>query len=241
MTRDQIAERFGPSWVDFMAPFVQSEDFTKILVKLREEKARVVPLNQSILPLDQTQIFRCFKETPLDKLRVVLIGQDPYPSKAYANGLAFAVNEDVDPPASLKQIIRAIEIDMSNGLNLNIATQFDKTLKLWTQQGMMLMNSALTVVESDPKSHAAIWEPFTKYVLSKLDAISKRLIFVAWGADAQEFTKSIQIFNHFVLTHEHPARAARENREWLCKHFSLINAIITKNGLGDPIVWFTPF
>lgn len=231
MQRDKIKALFGEEWVDFMAPFVQSEDFKTILTALKAEKAE----GKIIYP-DQTVIFRAFQALPLSKVRVVVIGQDPYPVEGYANGLAFAHSMTKKIAPSLNMIIDAVEVDSYNGLKFDKET-FNTELTHWVEQGVLLLNTALTVVDKTPDSHTEIWKPFTEYVIKTLSDTRRNLVFIAWGKKASVFIENIHFVKHFTYTHEHPSKAAQEKRPWLCKHFSLTNATITGNQLGETIKW----
>lgn len=235
MKREQIEKLFGPTWVDFLAPFVQSDKFKAILDALGAKKKEAEEKKVGIFP-DQKNLFRAFKELALPDVRVIILGMDPYPLPGYATGLAFAHPMDKKVAPSLEKIIDAIETDCYDGLQFD-KNQFDCTLDHWTKQGILLLNAALTVEEKLPGSHAEIWKPFTTYVIDKLVAVRNDLIFMAWGKDAQTFTANIHFVKHFVLTDEHPSNAAREKRKWACEHFSTANAMITGNKLGEPIKW----
>lgn len=237
MKREQIEKLFGPTWVDFMAPFVQGEEFKKILESLKEERKKANEAGNRIFPEQPTHnIFQAFKAVELPDVRVVILGLDPYPVEGYATGLAFAHPTTKKVAASLEKIIDAIETDCYDGLEFN-KDKFDCTLEHWTKQGILLLNAALTVEEKKPGSHFEIWKPFTQYVIDKLTQVKNDLIFMAWGKDAQIFTANIHFVKHFVLANEHPANAAREKRKWTCTHFSTANAMITGNRLGSPIKW----
>lgn len=231
MTRDFIVKSFGEEWVDFMTPFVQSDEFTKILTRLREDKAA----GAKIYP-DALSVFRCFRETPLSQVRVIILGQDPYPIEGYANGLAFSHSMEKKISASLDKIIDAIEVDCYNGLNFS-KDKFDTTLDSWVKQGVLLFNVALTVLDSTPGHHAELWKPFTEYFVKTMATVKRDIIWMAWGKQAQAFTEKLHFVTNFVLTEEHPTAAAREKRAWPCIHFSMANAIITGNRLGATIKW----
>lgn len=231
MKREQIAKFFGPEWVDFMAPFLQSEEFNVILNALKEEKAA----GKAIFP-EQAKMFRAFSELPLSQVRVVIIGQDPYPIEGYANGLAFAHPMTKKIAPSLDKMIDCIEKDCYDGLNFD-KNKFDTELATWPAQGVLLLNAALTVVKDTPESHAEIWRKFTQYVINTLSDTRRNLIFLAWGKKASAFIENIHFVKHFTFSAEHPALAAREKRSWNCKHFSLTNATIMGNQLGEPIKW----
>lgn len=231
MQKQTAIKHFGEEWVDFMSGFTSTDTFSNILATLKKEKEE-----QTVIYPESSNVFRAFRETPLSKVRVVVIGQDPYPKEGYANGLAFAHAPQLKKAASLEMIIDAVEKDCYQGLDFN-KPNFDTTLAHWTSQGVLLLNTALTVRQDSPASHSELWEPFTEYVISNLSKISKNLIWLAWGNTAQSFTKDVNPFENFLFHHEHPSAAARAKRAWDCKHFSLTNACIIKNGLGETIKW----
>lgn len=233
MKREKIAETFGEEWVDFMAPFVQSDKFPAILKQLREEKAD----GKVIFP-EATNVFAAFRSVPLSKVRIVVLGQDPYPLAGYANGLAFShvMTKKVSP--SLEAVIDAIEVDCHDGLKFD-KEQFDTTLQHWVDQGILLLNTAFTVREKEANSHADLWHDFTEYVAKTLSDVTRNKIFLAWGKSASKFIEHIHFVKHYTFATDHPSNAKRERRPWDCKHFSLVNTVITANELGEKIKWMT--
>lgn len=231
MQRQVAAKHFGEEWVDFMSGFTSTETFSNILATLKKEKGE----GTVIFP-EPANVFRAFRETPLSKVRVVILGQDPYPREGYANGLAFAHAPQLKIAASLEKIIDAIEVDCYDGLNFD-KPKFDTTLSHWTKQGVLLLNTALTVKQDVIGSHTELWKPFTEYVCATLSKVSKAMIWLAWGNEAQSFIKEINPFENFIFNFQHPSAAARAKEPWKCNHFSLTNAVITKNNLGDKITW----
>lgn len=235
MNRNQIADFFGHEWVDFMAPFVDSPEMDKILVELSRQRKEE---GKSIFPSKGAEVFRCFKETPLSQVRVVLLGQDPYFKAGYANGIAFGMADTtMRTPPSLEKIINAVEKDAYGGLNFD-KPNFDKTLVSWCKQGVLMLNSALTAVENKGGEHLQLWQPFAEYVIKTMQQVKKQIIYLAWGAEARDNMKSVNtFFDYMPPSVNHPSWAAREQVEWDIKHFSLTNAIITANKLGEPIDW----
>lgn len=243
--REVIDNLFGPKWTDFMVPFVQSKAFEDILEALKSEKSagnKVYPSDPENPKNDPKLVFRAFNSLPLDEVRVVILGQDPYPIPGYANGLAFAHPTTKKIAPSLEKIIDAIEVDCYNGLDFD-KNKFDTELTSWVKQGVMLLNTALTVSHkpadkyAETNSHAELWRPFTAYVVDTLAKTKRDLIFLSWGKNAQQFTEHIHFVQHFNFLSEHPAFAAREKRAWDTHAFSLTNATIIGNGLGEPIKW----
>lgn len=231
MTRKIIEKLLGPEWVDFMAPFMESKEFDSILEQLKALKAT----GETIFP-PQAQIFRAFMEVPLSKVRIVILGMDPYPNEGYASGLAFGHLNNMKKTPSMEKIIEAVESDCYSGLDFNIK-DFDTELLHWCKQGILLLNSSLTVKEDVPGSHAAIWKPFTTYFVETMNAVKKDVIWNAWGKQAQSFMPAVNVFTNYVNFSEHPSNAAKEKRAWDTKCFSRTNAIITANSLGDKIKW----
>lgn len=232
MSPVQIEKLFGPTWVDFMTPFVNSPEFAKILADLKAAKTA----GDVIYPA-QKNIFRAFIETPLDHVRVIILGQDPYPGEDLANGLAFAHANNMTKPASMVKIMAAVEKDGYGGLALTEMIEFKPDLMHWAKQGVLLLNSSLTLKAGTPGSHAEIWKPFTTYVVKTLSEVKKAMIWNCWGKEAQSFMTNVDIFQNFVLHQDHPSNAARQNKEWEVVCFSKTNAIIVGNRLGDKIKW----
>lgn len=223
MNRQQIEKHFGETWVDFMSPFVETAEFDAILGKLKEEKAA----GKVVFP-EPALVFRAFRETPLPTLRVIIVGQDPYPKKGYATGLAFGIPQGINPiPPSLIKIVDAVEVDAYSGMNLE-KPSFDVTLESWAKQGVLLLNSALTVCEGEPGTHAELWKPFTKFVMDRVNVVCKDVIVLAWGGNAADLCADVNIFTNYNPPKcEHPSAAAHGKRAWECKHFSTVNAILT--------------
>jgi len=205
--------------------------YAKISTSLKEAKD-----NNTVFYPAGKDVYKAFKATPIEKVRVVLLGQDPYPKAGFANGKAFATDMDKVPP-SLAKIFDGIEADVYNGLDLNKAERQNNLLS-WTEEGVLLLNTALTVEADKPGSHGKLWEPFTEYLIDSLTAVKRDLIWIGLGAPAKKFTDRVNAFRNFIYLAEHPANAARDKREW--KHnnvFTKTNMAITLNNLGEPIKW----
>lgn len=195
-----------------------------------------------ILP-SKENIFKAFKLTPYESVRVVIIGQDPYPQAEVnrnmflgktvilplADGLAFSAYKMTN---SLRSIFKAIEQD--TGIKCA-----NTSLANWARQGVLLLNSALTVEKDNPGSHIKIWRPFLERVLGHLNYHPKRLIFLLWGNDAQSLSNLISP-KHVILKAPHPVAATSDpNKSFVnCKHFSQVNTILTN--WGEQIIdWST--
>lgn len=165
----------------------------------------------------------------------------PYSNKQQnepnACGLAFSVDRDSNFPPSLEMIYTGIENDVHDGLNLNSFPRTSGDLSYLSKQGVLLLNSALTVQENKSKSHLELWQPFMNYLIEALQSVRKELIFLLWGSEAKKFDKLINPITHFVLTADHPASAAYKGSIWRTNNFSRTNSIININNLGDIIRW----
>ena len=217
----KLIEKLKPSgWSSKLKGFVQSSDFDKILQNLydlREAGKRFTP------PLKQ--VFRAFEECPVDKLRVIIIGQDPYPQLGVADGLAFSCGSTEKPQPSLRNMFEAIEETVYQGF----PTYQDPNLTRWANQGVLLLNTALTCQVDKIGSHYNIWNEFVMYVFDMLNFTNSGLIFVLLGAKAQEL-ESIIGPNHYILKASHPASAVYSGGKWDCKDvFNKVNEIIVAN------------
>lgn len=152
--------------------------------------------NKNIFP-SRENMFKCFNFCEISEIKVVIIGQDPYHGPNQATGLSFAVNNNIKTPPSLRNIIKELNEDINVELS-------DNTLELWAKQGVLLMNSAFTVLENTPGSHIKQWSDFTDYIISKLNS-HDNLIFVAWGAFAFNKFKMVDETRHFKLVSSHPS------------------------------------
>lgn len=176
-------------------------------------------------------IFNAFNSTPFDKVRVVIIGQDPYHKPGEAMGLSFSVAEGVKIPPSLRNIYKAIHID--------VGIEMPKTgnLQVWADRGVFLLNAILTVEHTKPASHAKIgWEKFTDAVIKKLSDDREGIVFMLWGKFAQAKKSLIDTTKHHVLEAAHPSPLAGNAFVDGCRHFSQANAILTARG-EEPIDW----
>ena len=181
-------------------------------------------------PIDQ--LFNAFSCCSFEAVRVVIIGQDPYHSEGQANGLCFSVNDDVAPlPKSLQNIFKEIASD------LNIALPENGNLERWAKQGVLLLNTVLTVEEGMPDSHSKIgWQKFTDKVLEIINEEKEHVVFLLWGKKAQDKGKLIDEKKHLVLKSVHPSPLSVYRGFYGCKHFSKTNSYLVENGEKE-IVW----
>lgn len=177
------------------------------------------------------EIFAAFDHCPLDKVKVVIIGQDPYHNPNQANGLCFSVHDKVPVPPSLQNIFKEIHAD----LGLNVPTSGN--LEHWADQGVLLLNATLTVRANQPGSHQKHgWETFTDAVIKYLSENKNGLIFLLWGNYAKQKGAIIDSTKHHILTAAHPSPFSANNGFFGCKHFSKTNELL-KSLSKEPIRW----
>jgi uracil-DNA glycosylase len=219
--KEKLIEKLRPSgWATKLKSYIQSSDFDKILSELynlREMGKRFTP------PLKQ--VFRAFEECPIENLKVIMIGQDPYPQIGVADGLAFSCSNTMKPQPSLRNIFEAVE----KTIHQEWPTHQDPNLTRWANQGVLLLNRALTCEIDKVGSHYDIWNEFLMYVLDIINFTNSGIIFVLLGAKAQELETLIGP-NHYIIKASHPASAAYTKTTWDCNDlFNKVNEIIEKN------------
>ncbi len=176
--------------------------------------------------------FRAFKLVHFDKVKVVILGQDPYNGPNQANGLAFAVNVGQIRPPALRNIVR--ELSSNIGQELPVASS---TLEGWAEQGVLLLNSVLTVSKGAPGSHCNKgWEEFTDFILRKITKNRKGIVFLLWGQYAQTKLKKLRSYHNLTLTTTHPAPFSAHKGFFGCGHFVKANEFLEKTN-QSPIDW----
>lgn len=179
-------------------------------------------------------IFQAFNKTPLDKAKVVVIGQDPYHGSGQAHGMSFSVKPGVRIPPSLVNIYKELNED------LGIAPANHGYLEHWADQGVLLLNSVLTVENGKAGSHRQKgWETFTDEIITTLNDAKENLVFLLWGSPAQKKAAKVDASKHLVLKAPHPSPLSAYRGFFGCKHFSQANAYLKSKGL-DPIEWELP-
>ena len=175
-------------------------------------------------------IFNAFNTTPFEKVKVVLLGQDPYHGAGQAHGLCFSVPDGVAPPPSLVNIFKELHDD------LGVRIPSCGNLTRWAVQGVFLLNASLTVRAGDPMSHSKIgWAEFTNTVIKKISDLKQHVVFLLWGKFAQEKKSLIDESRHLVLKAAHPSPLSISGFLG-CRHFSKTNEYLVRNGI-DPIDW----
>ena len=213
----------GNDWDDVLKDDFSGENYAKIREFLKSEYSA-----HTIFP-SMYDIFNAFKLTPFSKVKVVILGQDPYHGAGQANGMAFSVNKGVPLPPSLQNIFKEIQNEYG-------ASPDGGTLIGWAKQGVLLLNTVLTVREASPQSHSAYgWQQFTDAVIEACNKRSKPMVFLLWGSNAIAKKKFISA-PHLVLESAHPSPLSAYRGFFGCGHFRKANEFLVANG-QQPIDW----
>ncbi len=213
------------SWKQLLSAEFEADYFKTLKDFIVEEKKKY-----TIYPPGK-YIFSAFDKTPVAKVKVVILGQDPYHGEGQAHGLCFSVQKGVKPPPSLVNIFKELQSD------LQIAIPNNGNLEKWAEQGVFLLNATLTVRANNPRSHFGKgWEKFTDVAIKKLSESRTNLVFMLWGNDARLKEKLINPSKHLILKTVHPSPFSVYNGFFGCKHFSKANQYLTEKGL-EPIDW----
>ncbi len=221
ITTDQLP--FDKSWADSLLPEFDKDYMKSLKAFLSEEKAK----GKKIFP-HSSLWFNALKSTPLDQVKVVILGQDPYPTPGHAHGLCFSVMPEVSPiPKSLINIFQELNED------LGIKNQ-NGNLQNWVNQGVLLLNSVLTVEQGKANSHQGKgWERFTDKVVSVVNALERPVVFVLWGAYAQKKGAMIDASRHLVIRSPHPSPLSAYRGFLGSRPFSKINHFLAKQGQAE--------
>lgn len=210
------------SWKEVLAQEFQS-DYFKLL-----KEFLVIERKKYIIYPPASKIFAAFNYTPFDKVKVIIIGQDPYHGDGQANGLCFSVNNGVPQPPSLQNIFKELNSD------LNLPIPKTGNLEAWAKQGVLLLNATLTVRANQPGSHQKQgWEQFTDAAIKTLSDKKKGLVFLLWGKFAQAKETLIDTSKHHVLKAPHPSPFSVHSGFFGCKHFSKTNPLLKHEGLKE--------
>ncbi|MFT6067759.1 MAG: uracil-DNA glycosylase [Bacteriovoracaceae bacterium] len=214
------------SWMKALGPELESKhikDLEKFLTSEKKKKKVIYP--------KASEVFSAFDKTPFDKVRVVIIGQDPYHGPDQAHGMCFSVKKGIKPPPSLKNIYKELESD------IGFSIPDHGFLEPWAKQGVLLINSVLTVEEARAGSHQKKgWEEFTDSVIKVLNEKKENLVFILWGAPAQKKAKVVDEAKHFILKSPHPSPLAAYRGFFGSKPFSQTNKLLKSIG-SPPIDW----
>jgi uracil-DNA glycosylase len=205
--KEKLAGEFGQAYFEELTRFVKEE----------YQKTTIYPHPKNI--------FRAFELCPFEKVKVVILGQDPYHGAGQANGLCFAVNPGVNPPPSLQNIFKELESDLGHPVS------HDTDLSRWAQQGVLLLNATLTVRASQAGSHQGKgWEQFTDAVIKMLNDEREHLVFILWGNYAKAKGAHIDRSKHFVIQSAHPSPFSAHSGFFGSKPFSKTNSYLEVHG-----------
>ncbi|MGD2035305.1 MAG: uracil-DNA glycosylase [Bacteroidales bacterium] len=220
-----VNPQIEPGWKEILMSEFNASYFADLKKFLVKEKRSF-----NIYPPGK-QIFSAFDHTPFDKVKVVILGQDPYHGKGQAHGLCFSVPEGVNPPPSLVNIFQELHAD------LNIPVPETGNLTKWSRQGVLLLNATLTVRANQAGSHQGKgWEKFTDTVIKKISDNKTGVVFLLWGRYAQAKETLIDTHKHHILKAAHPSPFSASNGFFGCRHFSKTNDILIRQNLS-PIDW----
>ena len=217
------------SWKEVLLNEFSKPYFQQITAHLKTERAT----GATIYPPGPL-IFNAFDKTPFDKVKVVLLGQDPYHGKGQAMGLSFSVQDGIKPPPSLENIFKELHDD------IGMPIPHTGDLTKWAEQGVFLLNAILTVRAKEPASHQKIgWQQFTDKVIQILSDEKEGVVFLLWGKFAQEKQVLIDATKHHILKAAHPSPYSADKGFFGCRHFSKTNQLLAKAG-KDPVDWSLP-
>lgn len=215
------------TWEQLIATEKSKPYFKDLLSRIEAARAAGVV----IYPPAQ-EVFTAFDLTPFDKLKVVVLGQDPYHGANQAHGLAFSVNPSIPFPPSLQNIFKELEVDIPG-----FQVPFHGDLRPWARQGVFLLNTVLTVEKGRAHAHADWgWEEFSDEVIAQLNEKRDNLVFLLWGAHAQKKGRFIDKNKHLVLTSPHPSPLSAYRGFFGSAHFSKTNQYLSQHGY-EPIDW----
>lgn len=215
----------GNSWDALLAEEFSKEYYQELRKKLAQEYK-----TYTVYPAKEN-IFNALKYTSYEDVKVLLLGQDPYHGPNQAHGLCFSVQKGVDKPPSLKNMFKELESD------LGIKQPAHGCLTDWAKQGVLMLNTVLTVREAEPNSHKKLgWTVFTDRIIQLLNERPEPVIFVLWGRNALEKLPLITNNHHYVLSAAHPSPLSASRGFFGCRHYSKINEILKSMG-KTPIDW----
>lgn len=214
------------SWKEILNGEFDKPYFQHIPLHLKTEKSQ----GKIIYP-PGSFIFNAFNTTPFDKIKVVIIGQDPYHGHGQAHGLCFSVQNGVPPPPSLINIFKELKED------IGMQVPGHGNLTKWAEQGVFLLNASLTVRAGEPMSHSKIgWAQFTDTVIKTISDHKEHVVFLLWGKFAQDKKVLIDESKHLILRAAHPSPFSAYSGFFGCKHFSKANEYLMSKGI-DPVDW----
>ncbi len=212
----------GNSWDLYLKEEFNKEYFKELISFIKDE------YNTKVIYPPKNEIFNAFKYTPYENVKVVILGQDPYHGEHEAEGLSFSVKNDVKRPPSLRNIFKELEED------LNIKTSKNNSLVPWANEGVLLLNSVLTVIKDSPASHQKKgWETFTDEVIKILNNKKEPVVFILWGTYARSKKSLITNSRHLVLESPHPSPFSAYTGFFGSKPFSKTNKFLKDNEIKE--------
>lgn len=216
-----LSPKIHSSWLNALEEEFSKQYFKDLKAFLVKEKS-----NYTIFPPGKS-IFAAFDHTPFEEVKVVIIGQDPYHGRGQANGLCFSVAPGVNPPPSLKNIFKELQSDVG------IPTPPNGDLSKWASQGVLMLNTVLTVRQAQPGSHRNMgWETFTDMVIRSLSEKREKIVFILWGRFAQGKKELINQEKHYILEAAHPSPYSANSGFFGSRHFSKTNELLAAAGLN---------
>ena len=217
-----MIEQLPNCWKKLLTSEINDESFKELSAFVTDERK-----GHTIFPPEEL-CFNAFTKTPIDSVKVVILGQDPYHNHGQANGLSFSVADGVKIPASLKNIYKELQSD------LGISMPSSGNLESWANQGVLLLNATLTVKAHEPGSHQKKgWEQFTNAVIKKLSEQKEYLVFILWGNNAQKKIEFIDASKHCILKSVHPSPFSARNGFFGSEPFSKTNEYLNRVGKGS--------
>lgn len=213
--------KIDSTWEEILNGEFEKEYFKNLTEFVKKEY-----LTQTIFPPGPF-IFRAFNECSFDKVKVVILGQDPYHTPGVANGMSFSANPDKKVPPSLQNIYKELHSDLGNPISSN------PDLTNWARQGVLLLNATLTVRQGEAGSHQGKgWEEFTNNVIRIISEKKENLVFILWGAFAQKKEELIDVNKHFIIKSPHPSPFSAHNGFFGSKPFSKTNDYLSSKGMS---------
>lgn len=217
-------------WQQLIARETKQSYFKNLVQEIAKQRVSDI----SIYPAEK-DVFNAFNHVDLAEIKVVILGQDPYHGKDQAHGLAFSVQDGIKVPPSLVNIYKELTTDIKG-----FKTPKHGCLTYWAEQGVLLLNTVLTVQQANAHSHAKLgWETFTEQAINELNAHNDACVFILWGAHAQKKGKNINREKHLVLAGPHPSPLSAYRGFFGCQHFSQANTWLAKHNINQ-IDWQLP-
>ena len=216
-----------PAWQEVLGPVKRADFFQQLMARIDAERAA----GKAIYP-PASEVFNALTLTPLDDVKVVILGQDPYHGPGQAHGLCFSVQPGVKTPPSLVNIYKELAQDIE-GFHI----PEHGNLTAWAEQGVLLLNTVLTVEQGKAHSHAKWgWETFTDAVIKSVNDTQHGVVFLLWGSHAQKKGQNIDTQKHYVLNAPHPSPLSAHRGFLGCRHFSQTNTLLSQQG-KTPVNW----